>query len=137
MKLIFCLQINRKGFFKLTISFYVCVAIILGMCGQTCPSYPNNTFAIHLQYLKENVKDKVNFLPIDKQQRFLQIDDIILGVCVARHAQVTQNNTFAIPSQYLKENVNNKVDFLLADKQQRFLLIDNISLGVCGQACPN
>ena len=26
------------------------------------------------------------FLPADKHQKFLQIDAIILGVCVARHA---------------------------------------------------
>ena len=35
---------------------------------------------ISLQYLKENVKDEVDFLPADKPQRFLQIDTIILGV---------------------------------------------------------
>ena len=33
-----------------------------------------------LQYLKENVKGEVDFLPADKRQRFLQIDAIILGV---------------------------------------------------------
>ena len=38
-------------------------------------------FTISLQYLKENVKDEVDFLPADKHQRFLQIDSIILGVC--------------------------------------------------------
>ena len=44
-------------------------------------SFQNNKFAISLQYLKENVKDEVNFLSADKHQRFLQIDTIILGVC--------------------------------------------------------
>ena len=40
-------------------------------------STQNNKFAISLQYLKENVKDKVF---ADKHQRFLQNDIIILGV---------------------------------------------------------
>ena len=44
-------------------------------------STQNNKFAISLQYLKENVKDKVNLLATDKRQRFLQIETIILGVC--------------------------------------------------------
>ena len=38
-------------------------------------------FTISLQYLKDNVKDEVDFLPADKRQRFLQIDTITLGVC--------------------------------------------------------
>ena len=43
-------------------------------------STQNNKFIISFQYLKENVKDDVDFLPADKQ-RFLQIDAIILGLC--------------------------------------------------------
>ena len=38
-------------------------------------------FAISLQYLKENLRDEVDFLPVEKRQRVLQIDTIILGVC--------------------------------------------------------
>ena len=34
-----------------------------------------------LQYLKEIVKDEVDFLPADKHQRFPQLDAIILGAC--------------------------------------------------------
>ena len=44
-------------------------------------STKNNQFTIYLQYLKENTKDEVDFLPADKCWRFLQIDTIILGVC--------------------------------------------------------
>ena len=44
-------------------------------------STQNNKFASPLQYLKENVKDEVDFLPADKHQIFLQIDSIISGVC--------------------------------------------------------
>ena len=42
------------------------------------------------------MKDKVIFLPSDKRQIFPQIDTIILAVCVARHAQITQNNKITI-----------------------------------------
>ena len=50
---------------------------------------------ISLQYLKENLRDEVDFLPVEKRQRVLQIDTIILGVYVASHAQTTQSNNFA------------------------------------------
>ena len=59
---------------------------------------------ISLQYLKENRKDEVDFLPADK---------LILSllVCVVSHAQITQNNKFAISLQYFKEEVSDEVDF--------------------------
>ena len=34
-----------------------------------------------LQYFKENMTDKVDFLPAYKHEKFLQIDTISLGVC--------------------------------------------------------
>ena len=43
-------------------------------------STQNNKFAVSLQYIKENMKDEIDFLPGDEHQRFLQIDTIILGV---------------------------------------------------------
>ena len=54
--------------------FWVCVA-------KHAQSTQNNKFAISLQYVRENLKDEVDFLPADKHQRFLQIDTITLGVC--------------------------------------------------------
>ena len=44
-------------------------------------STQKNKFTISLQYLKENVKDEVDFLPADKGQRFFQLNAIILGMC--------------------------------------------------------
>ena len=105
----FCLQINTTVFHNLIVSLKVCVA-------RHAQSTQNNKFAISLQYLKENVKVEVDFLPADKHQRFLQIDTIVLGVCVARHAQFTLNNKFAISLQYFKKEVSCKVDFLDADR---------------------
>ena len=60
-----------------------------------------------LHYLKENVKDEVDFLPVDKRQRFLQIETIVLVVC----------GQF-ISLQYLKKEVSDEVDFLHADRHQ-------------------
>ena len=84
----------------------------------------------------ENVKDEVGFLPADKNQSFLQIDTIILGVCVARHAQVTQNNKFSISLQYLKKKVSDEVNFLLVEKHESFLQIDTMNFSGDDQAFP-
>ena len=73
MKLISCLLINAKVFYKLIVSRWVCV-------DRHAQSTQNNKCAISLQYLMENVEEEVDFLPADKHQRFLQIDTIILGV---------------------------------------------------------
>ena len=73
MKLNFCLQKNMKVFYKLIISLWVCIA-------RKAQSTQNNKFTISLQYLNENVKDEVNFLPAAKREGFLQVDNITLGV---------------------------------------------------------
>ena len=70
----FCLQINAKVFYKMIVSLWVSVA-------RQAQITKNNQFTISLQYLKENKKDEVDFLPADKCWRFFQIDLIILGVC--------------------------------------------------------
>ena len=59
MKLIFCLQINLKVFYKMIVSLWVCIA-------RQAQSTRNNQFTISLQYLKEKMKDEVDFLPADK-----------------------------------------------------------------------
>ena len=69
MKLIFCLQINVKGFFKLALSFYVCVA-------RHVQITQNNKVAISLQYLKKKVSGKVDFLHADKHESLLKIDTL-------------------------------------------------------------
>ena len=68
------MQINIEVFCKVIVSFWVCVA-------RQAQSTKNNQFTISLQYLKENMKDEVDFLPADKCWRLFQIDTIILGVC--------------------------------------------------------
>ena len=74
MKLIFCLQINTKIFYKLIVLLWDCVA-------RHAQSTQNNKFTTSLWYLKENVKDEVDLLPTDERQSFIQIAIIILGMC--------------------------------------------------------
>ena len=64
------------------VSLSVCIT-------RQAQSTKNNQFTISLQYLKENMKDEVDFLPADKCWSFFQIDTTIILVCVARHAQIT------------------------------------------------
>ena len=40
-------------------------------------STQNSKFAMSLQYLKENVEDEIDFLPVGTHQSFFKIDTII------------------------------------------------------------
>ena len=60
------MQINIEVFYKLILSFWVCVA-------RHAQSIQNNKSTISLQYLKENVKDEMVSLSADKRQRFLKL----------------------------------------------------------------
>ena len=70
MKLIFCLQISIKNFFKLILSFWLCLA-------RHTQITQNKKFAISLQYLKKEVSDQVDFVYVDKQESFQQTDTMI------------------------------------------------------------
>ena len=120
LKLIFCLQMNLKVFYKLIGSLSVCLV----RHAQSTQNKVYNIFVIS----QGNVKDELDLLPTDKHQRFLQIAIIIVGVCVTRHAQIIQNNKFAISLQYIKKELGNEVDFLHADKYESLLQIDSMIL---------
>ena len=105
MKLIFCLQMNVKGFFKLLLSFYVCVT-------RHTQITQDSKFAVSLQYLKKELSDEVDFLHADKHESLLQIDSMIL-MGIVKHSQSSQNSKFPISLQYLRKKVEGEVDFLL------------------------
>ena len=42
--------------------------------GQAFPKFPSGKFAIHLEYLKKEVRDEIDFLNAYKHQSFLQVD---------------------------------------------------------------
>ena len=70
--MIICLQINIKEFFKLILSFQVCVA-------RHAQIIQNNKFAISLQYLKKEVSNEADFWHADKHESFLQSDTMIFN----------------------------------------------------------
>ena len=69
-----------------------------------------------LQYFQKNLGDAVNFLPVDKHGNFLQVDIIILDVCIQ------------VCPKYPKQQVCNIFPIYQGK-------IDTIILGACGQAC--
>ena len=92
MKLVFCLQINIKGFFKIILSFSVRVA-------KHAQINWNNKFALSFQYLKKEVSDEVDFLHADKHESFLQIDTMIFdgdGQAFPKFPKLQVYNVFTI-----------------------------------------
>ena len=121
INLIFCLQIN-KGFFKLLLSFYVCVA-------RHPRITQNNKFAVSLQYLKKELSDEVDLLHAGEHENLLRIDGMIL-IEMVKHPKSSLNSKFVLSLQYLKKDVKDEVDFLHADKHQSFLKVSFNTLGI-------
>ena len=96
MKLIFCLQMNVKGFFKLLLSFYVCVT-------RHTQITQDSKFAVSLQYLKKELSDEVDFLHADKHESLLQIDSMIL-MGIVKHSQSSQNSMFTMSLCNISKN---------------------------------
>ena len=89
MKFIFGIHINMEVFYKLILSFWVCVT-------KNAQSTQNNKlFAISLQYLKKDVSDEVDFLHSDKHKDLLQIDAMIL-MEIVRHSQNSEKSKFSM-----------------------------------------
>ena len=103
MKLIFCMQINIKIFYQLTLSF---VCGCLGM--SEVPKISLHIFAVSLG----THGDAVDFFLEINTKLFYNLI-VKLWLCIARYVQITQNSKFVISLQYLKENVQDKVDFCL------------------------
>ena len=88
--------------------------ILMGIVKHS-QSSQNSKFTMSLQYFKKEVRDKVDFLHVDKHQSFLQVDFNTLGIKDAykvilslllgmiKHSQSTQSNKFVISLQYLKK----------------------------------
>ena len=69
--MIFCMKINIKVFYNLTVSLLLVIA-------QYAQITQNSKLVISLQYLKKEEMDEVDFLHADKHQTFLQVDPINL-----------------------------------------------------------
>ena len=106
MKLIFYLQIDTKSFYKLIISLWLCIA-------RYVQSTQNNSFIISLQYLKENVKDGVDYSLLIIVKCFFKVILSFL-VCVARHAQNTPpQKSFVILCNIIREKWMTKLTFCM------------------------
>ena len=79
-----------------------------------------------LQYLKENVKHEVGFLPPDKHQRLLQIGIIILVLGCQGCPNYSKKKKKAISLQYLKRELSHEVNFLHANKHERLFETDTM-----------
>ena len=62
---------KHQSFFKLLLSFYVCVA-------RHPQITQNNKFAVSLQYLKKELSDEIDLLHAGEHENLLRIDGMIL-----------------------------------------------------------
>ena len=100
-----------------------------------CWSSQNKKFAVSLQCLKKELRDKNYFLHADKHQSFLQVDFNTLGLKVffkvilswlmdmIKHSQSTESNKFVISLQYIKKEFRDGIHFLHADKHQADIIV--------------
>ena len=122
MKLIVCLQRNTKVSYKKIVSLLVDIA-------KHAQSTQNNKFAISLQYLKENVKDEVDFFACRLTPK-ISLNWYYHSRRVARHAQITWNNKFSLYLQYLKKEVSDEVGFLHAYTHESWQIDTKILMGM-------
>ena len=66
MKFAFDIKINMEVFYKLILSFWMCVT-------RHAQNTQNNMFAISLQYLRKDLSDEVDFLLADRHKGMLQM----------------------------------------------------------------
>ena len=96
---------------------------------------PKAPKTISLQYLKQNLKDGVDFSLLIIVKRFFKLI-LLFFMCKARHAQITQNKKFDISLQYLKREVNDEVDFLREVKHENLMKAWYYDFVGDGQAFP-
>ena len=73
-----------------------------------------------MQYLKEEVNDKIYFCHAEKHQTFLQVDLIILGVRSEACLKYLKQEVF-VSLQYIQNIMEDQVFFLPVDKCEIFL----------------
>ena len=81
----------------------VILSLLMGII-QHSQSTQSNKFAISLQYLKEEVRNRVNFLHAGKHQNFYKLALSFL-IELARHAQSMQDRKLVKFLKYIKKKV--------------------------------
>ena len=128
MKCVFGMQINVEVFYKLIVSFWVCM-------DSHAQSTQNKKFAKLCNISRKTWSMKLIFCFLINTKVFYKLL-VSLWVCIARHAQSTQNNKFGIFLQDLKKEVSAEVDFLHANNYESFLHIVSMIFDEDGQAFP-
>ena len=100
-------------------SFLHGVLSLLVIMTKNSQSTQSNKFAISLQYLKKEVRNKVHFLHADKHQSFNKLVFSFL-MEVARHVQSTQNRKLVMFLQHIKKKCRNCFCVLLWCKRVRY-----------------
>ena len=86
---------------SIKVFYKVILSLLMGMIKHS-QSTQSNKFAISLQYLKKEVRDRVHFLHADKHESLYKLALSFL-MEVARHVQSTQNRKLVIFLQYIDE----------------------------------
>ena len=124
MKLIFCLQISTKAFYKLVVSLCVYVA--------RHAQNTQNTQSASLQYLfnisRRTLRMKLIFCLQINVKCFLKMI-LSFQVCVGRYTQIIKNNKLAISLQYFKKEVSDEIFCMQTSMKACYKLILRICWG--------
>ena len=111
MKLIFLHTDKHQRFLQvdfntlsIKVSYKVILSLLMGMIKYS-QNTRRNKFAISLQYLKKEVRNRVHFLHADKHQSFYKFT-LSFSAEVARHIQSTQNRKLVMFLQYREKKVS-------------------------------
>ena len=111
MKLVFLHTDKHQRFLQvdfntlgIKVSYKVILSLLMGMIKYS-QNTGRNKFAISLQYLRKEVRNRVHFLHADKHQSFYKFT-LSFSAEVARHIQSTQNRKLVMFLQYLKKKVS-------------------------------
>ena len=121
MKLFFCLQINSKVFYKLSVSLWVCVT-----AHAQRPKITSFLFFCNILRKKE-VSDEVEFLHTDKHNSLVQIDDMVFdrdgkALHMIQHLRVKFNLSYSLLSVLQLVFISNDIMIEISRKYM-FLLI--------------
>ena len=110
MKLIFLHTDKHQRFLQvdfntlsIKVSYKVILSLLMGMIKYS-QNTRRNKFAISLQYLKKEVRNRVHFLHADKHQSFYKFT-LSFSAEVARHIQSIQNRKLVMFLQYREKKV--------------------------------
>ena len=118
--------------------------ILMGIVEHSQSSL-NSNFTMSLQYLKKEVRDKVDFWHVDKHQSFLQVDFSTLGIKDAykvilslllgmiKHSQSTQGNRFANIFNISQKRRYQGSSFFACSRTSKFLQVGIIEFDRNGQ----